>query len=76
MNSHPGLFAPRAGQQFRDEQRRRRSNFDRGTRLAQVEDAIVSGHGVIDGHLWVRVPGSNQLVRVDEDNIVIPEEQE
>ncbi|MCJ1329932.1 hypothetical protein MMC10_006613 [Thelotrema lepadinum] len=33
-----GLFAPRAGQQFRDEQRRRRSQFDRGTRLAEMED--------------------------------------
>lgn len=33
----PGLFAPRAGQQFRDEQRRRRSQYDRGTRLAELE---------------------------------------
>ena len=34
-----GLFAPRAGQHFRDEQRRRRSQYDRGTRLAEMEDA-------------------------------------
>ena len=34
-----GLFAPRAGQHFRDEQRRRRSQYDRGTRLAELEDA-------------------------------------
>ena len=33
-----GLFAPRAGQNFRDEQRRRRSQYDRGTRLAEIED--------------------------------------
>ncbi|KAI9741868.1 MAG: hypothetical protein M1834_000256 [Cirrosporium novae-zelandiae] len=37
---HVGLFAPRAGQQFRDEQRRRRSQFDRGTRLAEIEDSF------------------------------------
>lgn len=34
-----GLFAPRAGQNFRDEQRRRRSQYDRGTRLAELEDS-------------------------------------
>lgn len=34
-----GLFAPRAGQNFRDEQRRRRSQYDRGTRLAEMEDS-------------------------------------
>lgn len=34
-----GLFAPRAGQHFRDEQRRRRSQYDRGTRLAAIEDS-------------------------------------
>lgn len=33
-----GLFAPRAGQHYRDEQRRRRSQYDRGTRLAALED--------------------------------------
>ncbi|KAG8532028.1 uncharacterized protein KY384_003664 [Bacidia gigantensis] len=36
---HIGLFAPRAGQNFRDEQRRRRSQYDRGTRLAELEDS-------------------------------------
>ncbi|KAI9697902.1 MAG: hypothetical protein M1836_004254 [Candelina mexicana] len=36
---HVGLFAPRAGQHFRDEQRRRRSQYDRGTRLAELEDS-------------------------------------
>ena len=38
-----GLFAPRAGQSFRDEQRRRRSQYDRGTRLAEIEDAFDQG---------------------------------
>lgn len=33
-----GLFAPSAGQHLRDEQRRRRSQFDRGTTLAEQED--------------------------------------
>ncbi|KAL1873981.1 hypothetical protein VTK73DRAFT_682 [Phialemonium thermophilum] len=33
-----GLFTPNAGQHFRDEQRRRRSQFDRGTRLAALEE--------------------------------------
>lgn len=33
-----GLFAPRAGQRYRDEQRRRRSRYDRGTRLAALEE--------------------------------------
>ncbi|KAL5351563.1 hypothetical protein ACLOAV_003423 [Pseudogymnoascus australis] len=35
---HVGLFAPRAGQHNRDEQRRRRSQYDRGTRLAALEE--------------------------------------
>ncbi|RYP71664.1 hypothetical protein DL771_004615 [Monosporascus sp. 5C6A] len=35
---HVGLFTPNAGQNFRDEQRRRRSQFDRGTRLAALEE--------------------------------------
>ncbi|OJD22245.1 hypothetical protein ACJ73_06408 [Blastomyces percursus] len=34
---HVGLFAPRVGQQYRDEQRRRRSQFDRGTTAAECE---------------------------------------
>lgn len=33
-----GLFTPNAGQHYRDEQRRRRSQFDRGTRLAAMEE--------------------------------------
>lgn len=33
-----GLFTPNAGQHYRDEQRRRRSQFDRGTRLAALEE--------------------------------------
>ena len=33
-----GLFTPNASQHFRDEQRRRRSQFDRGTRLAALEE--------------------------------------
>ncbi len=33
-----GLFAPGGGQNPRHEQRRRRSQFDRGTRLAQIEE--------------------------------------
>lgn len=37
-NNGQGLFTPHAGQHFRDEQRRRRSQFDRGTRLAALEE--------------------------------------
>lgn len=33
-----GLFTPNAGQHYRDEQRRRRSQYDRGTRLAVLEE--------------------------------------
>ena len=39
-----GLFAPRAGQNFRDEQRRRRSQYDRGTRLAEIEESYETPH--------------------------------
>ena len=39
----PGLFAPRVGQQYRDEQRRRRSQFDRGTMAAERETWMRSG---------------------------------
>ncbi|KAF4963892.1 hypothetical protein FSARC_8145 [Fusarium sarcochroum] len=35
---HVGLFTPTAGQHFRDEQRRRTSQYDRGTRLAALEE--------------------------------------
>ncbi|KAL4899276.1 hypothetical protein BDW74DRAFT_171645 [Aspergillus multicolor] len=38
---HVGLFAPRVGQQYRDEQRRRRSQFDRGTTAAEREIVYV-----------------------------------
>jgi hypothetical protein len=37
-NDGSGLFTPNAGQHFRDEQRRRRSQYDRGTRLAALEE--------------------------------------
>lgn len=40
-NKTPGLFAPRVGQQYRDEQRRRRSQFDRGTTAAEREAYFV-----------------------------------
>ena len=43
---HLGLFAPRAGHQYREEQRRRPSHYDRGTRHAQLEYALPPG-----GHL-------------------------
>lgn len=36
-----GLFAPRVSQQYRDEQRRRRSQFDRGTTAAEREIVYV-----------------------------------
>lgn len=42
--STAGLFAPRAGQNFRDEQRRRRSQYDRGTRHAEIEDSYETHH--------------------------------
>ncbi|KAG9231638.1 RNA recognition motif 2-domain-containing protein [Amylocarpus encephaloides] len=35
---HVGLFAPSAGQHLRDEQRRRHSQYDRGTSLAEQEE--------------------------------------
>ncbi|KAL7767406.1 hypothetical protein ACKLNR_001707 [Fusarium oxysporum f. sp. zingiberi] len=35
---HVGLFTPTAGKYFRDEQRRRHSQYDRGTRLAELEE--------------------------------------
>ncbi|KAI9887754.1 MAG: hypothetical protein M1823_000395 [Watsoniomyces obsoletus] len=41
--AHIGLFAPGGGNNPRHEQRRRRSQFDRGTRLAQIEEE----HGYI-----------------------------
>ncbi|KXX78660.1 Meiosis protein mei2 [Madurella mycetomatis] len=41
---HVGLFTPNAGQHFRDEQRRRRSQYDRGTRLAALEEYEYDAH--------------------------------
>ena len=38
-----GLFAPSAGQHFRDEQRRRRSQYDRGTSLAERDEYYDEG---------------------------------
>ncbi|KAI5298386.1 hypothetical protein KEM55_003449, partial [Ascosphaera atra] len=55
---HVGLFAPRVGQQFRDEQRRRRSQFDRGTTAAERETFaatnytttnLTAGNGSVSG---------------------------
>ncbi|KAF3770366.1 hypothetical protein M406DRAFT_285012 [Cryphonectria parasitica EP155] len=40
---HVGLFTPNAGQNFREEQRRRRSQYDRGTRLAALEECGEAG---------------------------------
>ncbi|KAG4429448.1 hypothetical protein IFR05_015070 [Cadophora sp. M221] len=40
---HVGLFAPSAGQHFRDEQRRRRSQYDRGTSLAERDEYYDEG---------------------------------
>ncbi|KAF5596350.1 meiosis mei2 [Fusarium pseudocircinatum] len=45
-DEHVGLFTPTAGQHFRDEQRRRHSQYDGGTRLAELEE-ISYGSGVI-----------------------------
>ena len=67
---HVGLFAPRAGQHFRNQQRRRRSQYDRGTRLAEFEDAyevedfagsLICGYGprmmiANNGHSYVCDP--------------------
>ncbi|RGP67539.1 meiosis mei2 [Fusarium longipes] len=47
---HVGLFTPTAGQHFREAQRHRHSQFDRGTRLAALEEAtyeqsLIRHHG-------------------------------
>ncbi|PGH14426.1 hypothetical protein AJ79_03069 [Helicocarpus griseus UAMH5409] len=51
---HVGLFAPRVGQQYRDEQRRRRSQFDRGTTAAEREAyycrSFTPRRGALNGH--------------------------
>lgn len=54
-----GLFAPGGGQNPRHDQRRRRSQFDRGTRLAQIEEA----NGFLNGNIGgpVLFSGSQQL---------------
>lgn len=44
MSTSSGLFTPNAGQHFRDEQRRRRSQYDRGTRLAALEEYDYDAH--------------------------------
>lgn len=44
MSTLLGLFTPNAGQHFRDEQRRRRSQYDRGTRLAALEEYDYDAH--------------------------------
>jgi hypothetical protein len=46
----PGLFTPNASQHFRDEQRRRRSQYDRGTRLAALEEYDYEGSAVATLH--------------------------
>ncbi|KAF4629912.1 hypothetical protein G7Y89_g8230 [Cudoniella acicularis] len=46
---HVGLFAPSAGQHVRDEQRRRRSQYDRGTSLAEREEYTYDAYENFDG---------------------------
>lgn len=43
-----GLFAPRQGQAYREEQRRRRSQFDRGTPGAENEMGMVHRYRLQD----------------------------
>lgn len=40
-----GLFTPTAGQHFREAQRHRHSQYDRGTRLADLEEATFKNFG-------------------------------
>ncbi|KAI1071239.1 hypothetical protein LB507_009476 [Fusarium sp. FIESC RH6] len=42
---HVGLFTPTAGQHFREAQRHRHSQYDRGTRLADLEEATFKNFG-------------------------------
>lgn len=58
LTDSKGLFAPRAGQNFRDEQRRRRSQYDRGTRLAEMEDALDMDHHDLRGEFSPYYPGT------------------
>jgi len=50
MDMDTGLFTPNAGQHFRDEQRRRRSQYDRGTRLAALEEYDIE---TAIGHMFI-----------------------
>ncbi|GKU17755.1 unnamed protein product [Fusarium langsethiae] len=47
---HVGLFTPTAGQHFREAQRHRHSQFDRGTRLAALEEANFEQSLVLSRH--------------------------
>ena len=44
----PGLFAPRQGQAYREEQRRRRSQFDRGTPGAEHDLGVAPRYRLQD----------------------------
>ncbi|KAI9749630.1 MAG: hypothetical protein M1815_002374 [Lichina confinis] len=71
--AHVGLFAPGGGQNPRHDQRRRRSQFDRGTRLAQIEEANGCVHPNM-GRLSLvpvmhqPVSASTHTARTDEDH--------
>lgn len=62
-----GLFSPGGGQNPRYDQRRRRSQYDRGTRLAQMEEAYAFNRGE-----FPRIPGFLRLPGVPE----VPESQD
>ncbi|KAH7003896.1 RNA recognition motif 2-domain-containing protein [Fusarium venenatum] len=47
---HVGLFTPTAGHHFREAQRHRHSQFDRGTRLAALEEANYEQSIVLSRH--------------------------
>jgi len=51
LRSAIGLFAPRAGQQYRDEQRRRRSQYDRGTTAAEMENYHQAYNDIYDRNM-------------------------
>jgi hypothetical protein len=64
----PGLFAPRHGQQYRDDQRRRRSQYDRGTTAAENEarfeglfDPARVAHPGLDSRSFGAPPGSRSM---------------
>lgn len=54
-----GLFAPSAGQHMRDEQRRRRSQYDRGTSLAELEDYPHDGQYSLYDHSYAQAQSCN-----------------